>query len=60
MDGHIVDLQRYRATSGKTNFIGEIKAQLFFETVLAKEVMQEPQPRHLKRLFFLKTVRIHT
>ena len=38
-----VDLQRYRATSGETNFIELIKAPIFLEADLAIEIMQEPQ-----------------
>ena len=35
----MVDLQRYRATSGERNFI----VPIFLEAVLAIEIMQEPQ-----------------
>ena len=38
----MVDLLRYRATSGKRNFIERIKAPIFLEAVLAKEML-EPQ-----------------
>ena len=39
----MVDLERYRATSGKTNFIERIKAPIFLDAVLAIETMEEPQ-----------------
>ena len=42
MQGHIVGLQRYRATSGERNFIEQIKVQIFLQEVLAIEIMQEP------------------
>ena len=38
----MVDLLRYRATSER-NFIEQIKAPIFLEAVLAKEMMLEPQ-----------------
>ena len=34
----MVDLQRYRATSGERNFIERIKAPIFLEAVLAEKV----------------------
>ena len=43
MQGHAVDLQRYRATSGERNFIEWIKIQIFLEAVLATEIMQNLQ-----------------
>ena len=43
MHGRMVDLQRYRATSGERNFIERIKAPIFLEEVLATEIMYEPQ-----------------
>ena len=39
----MVDLQRYRATSGETNFIERIKAPIFLEVILAIDIMQVPQ-----------------
>ena len=39
----MVDLQKYRATSGEGNFIGRIKAPIFLEAVLAIEIMSQPQ-----------------
>ena len=39
MHGRIVDLWRYRATSGKRNFIERIKVPIFLETVLAIDMM---------------------
>ena len=39
MHGHMVDLQRHRATSGGRNFIEQIKAPIFLEAVLAKEII---------------------
>ena len=33
----------YKATSGERNFIEQIKPPIFFETVLAIEIMYEPQ-----------------
>ena len=41
MQGHIVDLKRYRATSGERNFIEQIKAPIFLKAVLAIEIMWE-------------------
>ena len=48
----MVDLQRYRATSGKRNFIKQIKVPVFLEAVLAIDII-------LKALAILsdKTVR---
>ena len=43
MQGCIVDLQRYRATFGETNFIKQVKAPIFLEEVLAIGIMQELQ-----------------
>ena len=37
--GHMVDLWRYRATSGERNFKEQNKAPIFLETVLAIEIM---------------------
>ena len=39
----MVDLLRYRATSGEINFIKRIKVSIFLEAVLAIEIIQEPQ-----------------
>ena len=39
MHDRIVDLQRYRATSGERNFTERIKASIFLEAVLAIEIM---------------------
>ena len=43
MQGHKVDLLRYRATSGEKNFIEKIKAPIYLEAVLARKTMQEPK-----------------
>ena len=43
MHGRMVDLWRYRAPSGERNFVERIKAPIFSEAVLAKEIMHEPQ-----------------
>ena len=43
MQGCIVDLQRYRATFGETNFIKQVKAPIFLEEVSAIGIMQELQ-----------------
>ena len=61
----MVDFQRYRATLGETNFIERIRAPIFLETVLAVEIMQEPQSNLeekdnlsiLKDDFFSRTTR---
>ena len=37
--GFMVDLQRYRATSGEKNFLEKIKTPIFLEAVLVKEMM---------------------
>ena len=50
-NGRMIDLWRYRATSGEKNFIERIKAQIRFT--------RENQPQHLKRWFFLKNRPIH-
>ena len=39
----MVDLKRYRATSGERKFIEQIKALIFLEAVLAIKIMYEPQ-----------------
>ena len=39
LHGCMVDLQRYRATSGERNFIEQIKAPIFLEAVVAIEKM---------------------
>ena len=41
----MVNLLRYRATSGEGNFIEQIKAPIFFEAVLAIEMMQHDEPQ---------------
>ena len=38
-NGHMVDLQRYRATSRERNLIEQIKAPIFLEAALAIEIM---------------------
>ena len=43
MHGHMVDLKRYRVTSGGRNFIERIKGPVFLETVLAIGIMYKPQ-----------------
>ena len=40
----MIDLQRYRATSGDRHFKKRIKAPIFLEAVLAIQIMQEPHP----------------
>ena len=37
-------IEIYKATSGEKNFIEQIKPLIFFQTVLAIEIMYEPQP----------------
>ena len=37
--GRMVDLLRYRVTSGERNFIERIKAPIFIEAVLATEII---------------------
>ena len=39
----MVDLYRYRETSGERNFTEQIKAPIFLEGLLAIEIMSEPQ-----------------
>ena len=39
IDGHMIDLWRYRATSGERNFKKRNKVPIFLETVLAIELM---------------------
>ena len=59
----MVDLQRYRATSGERNFTEQVKAPIFLEAVIAIETMYEPQsnleekvyPNNLKDDFSLRT-----
>ena len=41
MQGHMIDLKRYRKTYGEINFIEQIKAPIFLEAVLAIEMMWE-------------------
>ena len=63
MHGHMVDLQRYRATSRERSFIEQIKAPIFLGVVLAIEIMSEPQsnldekdnPSILKDDFYSRT-----
>ena len=61
MQGHMLDLKRYRTTSGKRNFIEKIKVPIFLEAVLAIEIMWEPKLNleenlwDLKRWFLLKS-----
>ena len=43
MQGRILDLQRYRATSGERNFVERIKAPIFLKAILEIETLQEPQ-----------------
>ena len=65
MHRRMVDLQRYRATSGEKNFMERIKAPIFWEAVLTVEMRasiqfrRESQHQHLKRRFFLKNRPIH-
>ena len=40
----MVDLQRYRATSGERKLIEQIKSPIFLEAVSATEIILEPQP----------------
>ena len=42
MQGRIVDLQRYRATSAERNFVEQIKAPIFLEAVTATEIKNNP------------------
>ena len=39
----MIDLLRYRPTSGERNFTERIKALIFLDAVLAIEIMYEPQ-----------------
>ena len=63
MHGHMVDLCRYRATSGERSFIEQIKAPIFLGVVLAIEIMSDPQsnldekdnPSILKDDFYSRT-----
>ena len=61
MQGHMLDLKRYRTTSGKRNFIEQIKVPIFLEAVLAIEIMWESKLNleenlwGLKRWFLLKS-----
>ena len=63
MHGRMVDLQIYRATSGKSNVIERIKAPIFLEVVLTIDITEEPQsnleekvnPNLLKDYFFSRT-----
>ena len=50
MHGRMVDLWRYRASSGERNFVERIKASIFLEAVLALEIMQEPQSNLEKKV----------
>ena len=50
MHGRMVDLWRYRASSGERNFVERIKAPIFLEAVLAIEIMQEPQSNLEKKV----------
>ena len=58
MHGHMIDLQRYRATSGERNFIEQTNPPIFLENrdnVRALiQFRKESQLQHLKRWFFLK------
>ena len=50
MHGRMVDLWRYRASSGERNFVERIKAPIFLEAVLAIEIMYEPQSNLEKKV----------
>ena len=39
LQGHMVELQRYRATPGEKNFLEQIMTPIFLEEVLAIEIM---------------------
>ena len=39
----MIDLQRYRETSGKRNFIEQLKTPIFSKAVLVIEIMQQLQ-----------------
>ena len=43
MQGHLEDLQRQRATSGKRNFIELIKTPIYLEAVFVIETIYQPQ-----------------
>ena len=43
MHGHMRDLYRYRATTGKINLIERIKLPIFLDTLSGIEIMIEPQ-----------------
>ena len=56
MQGHVVDLKRYRATFGERNVTEQIKASIFLEAVLAIEIMCETKMefRRKRQLWDLK------
>ena len=60
MHGRMVDLQRYKASSGERNFIERAnKASIFLEAVLAKEHQsnfeEKSTPASKKMIFFSRT-----
>ena len=64
MHGRMVDLQRYKASSGERNFIERTnKASIFLEAVLAKEHQsnfeEKSTPASKKMIFFFKNRSIH-
>ena len=42
MDGLMLHLQGYRATSRERHFLEQIKAPIFLEVILVIEIMHEP------------------
>ena len=54
MQGNMVDLKRYRTTSGERNVIEKIKALIFGGAVLAIEIMREPKLNLEENLWDLK------
>ena len=58
MQGHMVDLKIYRATSGERNFIEQMKVSFFLESVFTLNLTatiqfrKERQPQHIKQTLF--------
>ena len=44
LHSHIIDLKRYRKTSGERNFTERVKVPIFLEAVLAIEIIYIHQP----------------
>ena len=54
MQGHMVDLKRYRTTSRERNFIEQIKTLIFLEAVLAIDIKWEQKLNLEENLWDLK------